>query len=263
MDSLHRVEPCVLLEVVVDTAAGLRIACENGADRVELCAGLGMGGLTPSTGLMKMAADVSLPVRAMIRPRGGDFAYDIDELAIMHDDIYAAARCGLEGVVLGVTQGDGAIDQTALAGLVAHARAHGLRVAMHRAFDMAPDAMAAMETCIRLKIDTILTSGGANTAVAGQAGLAALVRAAAGRIEILAGGGITTDNAAAILASGVMSVHASCSRPAVAGSPKAQTFGYGGEKQTDARLVAGLRTLLNGQLPNSQLPISQLLERQP
>ena len=248
MDGTHHAEPTILLEVVVDTAAGLRAAAENGADRIELCAGLGMGGLTPSTGLMKLAAEFSLPVRAMIRPRGGDFCYDADELAIMHDDIYTAARCGLEGVVLGITLGDGTIDHTALGGLVAHARAHGLRVAMHRAFDLAADVLAALDICINLKVDTILTSGGATIAAGGVDGLATLVKAAAGRIEILAGGGVTADNAKTILGSGVTSIHASCSRVAVSTRDHASALGYGGEKQTDARQVAALRTTLNAHL---------------
>lgn len=248
MDGQHSLPASVLLEVVVDTAAGLRTAAENGADRIELCEGLSIGGLTPSTGLMKLAAEMSCPVRAMIRPRGGDFCYDADELAIMHDDIYTAARCGLEGVVLGVNTADGAIDETALAGLVAHAKAHGLRVAMHRGFELAPDPLRALEICIARRIDTILTSGGATTAADGIAGLAALIKAAAGRIEILAGGGITVDNVPAILASGVTSVHASCSRAAVIRDDRAAMLGYISEKQTDARRVAALRAAIHPQL---------------
>ena len=245
MDGLHPLTPTVLLEIVVDTAAGLRIAAENGADRIELCGALSIGGVTPSTGLMKLAAELNCPVRAMIRPRGGDFCYDADELAVMHDDIYAAARCGLEGVVIGANNTDGSLDQTALAGLVAHAKAHGLRVAIHRGFDLAPDALKALDTCVALKIDTLLTSGGAKAAADGIAGLGALVKAAAGRIEILAGGGVTADNASAILASGVTSLHASCSRAPIARDDRATALGYGSEKQTDAQLVAALRATLS------------------
>lgn len=251
MDSFQPRQRPLMLEVVVDTAAGLRIAVENGADRIELCAALGVGGVTPSSGLMKLAAEMACPVRAMIRPRTGDFCYDGDELAIMHDDIYAAARCGLEGVVLGANTADGAIDHTALAGLVAHARAHGLRVAMHRAFDLAPDPVAALEACIALKIDTILTSGGGVTAADGLAGLGALVRAAAGRIEILAGGGVTADNAGALLAAGITSVHASCGATVRdrkdRASALASSLGYGGGAATDAGRVAALRALLTAQ----------------
>ena len=245
MDSLHPLTPTVLLEVVVDTAAGLRIAAENGADRIELCGALSIGGVTPSTGLMKLAAELNCPVRTMIRPRGGDFCYDADELAVMHDDIYAAARCGLEGVVIGANHADGSLDQTALAGLVAHAKAHGLRVAIHRAFDLAPDALKALDICVALKIDTILTSGGAKAAADSLAGLGALVKAARGRIEILAGGGVTADNANAILASGVISLHASCRRVAIARDDRATALGYSSEMHTDAQLVAALRATLS------------------
>ena len=236
----------LLLEVVVDTAAGLRAAVDNGADRIELCAALSEGGLTPSLGLMKLAAELGVPTRAMIRPRAGDFTYTADELHIMHHDIVAAAACGLEGVVLGANQTSGALDEAAMRGMVMHAKAHGLAVTLHRGFDLVPDPLEALEIAISLGIDTILTSGGAKAAAEGIEGLTALVKQAAGRIEILAGKGVTAENVEAILTSGVMSVHASCSAPLPAHDNRAFALGYvsAGMRDTDARSVAHLKSVL-------------------
>jgi copper homeostasis protein len=236
------------LEVVVDTAAGLRAAVDNGADRIELCAALSEGGLTPSLGLMKLAAELGVPTRAMIRPRAGDFTYTADELHIMHHDIVAAAACGLEGVVLGANQTSGALDEAAMRGMVMHAKAHDLAVTLHRGFDLVPSPQEALEIAISLGIDTILTSGGAKAAAEGVEGLAALVKQAASRIEILAGKGVTAENVAAILTAGVTSVHASCSAPLPAHDNRAFTLGYvsAGMRDTDARSVAQLKSILSG-----------------
>ena len=238
----------LLLEVVVDTAAGLRAAVDNGADRIELCAALSEGGLTSSLGLMKLAAELGVPTRAMLRPRAGDFTYTADELHIMHHDIVAAAACGLEGVVLGANQTSGALDEAAMRGMVMHAKAHGLAVTLHRGFDLAPDPLEALEIAVSLGIDTILTSGGAKAADEGVEGLATLVKQAAGRIEILAGKGVTAENVAAILNSGVTSVHASCSASLPAHDNRAFALGYvsAGMRDTDARSVAQLKSILSG-----------------
>jgi len=245
-DTRHTIH--LLLEVVVDTAAGLRAAADNGADRIELCAALAEGGLTPSVGLMKLAAETGCPTRAMIRPRAGDFTYTADELHVMHHDIVAAAACGLEGVVLGANQTSGVLDKAALKGMVMHAKAHGLTVTLHRGFDLAPDPREALETAISLGIDTILTSGGGKTATEGVEGLAALVKQAAGRIEILAGKGVTAENVGAILISGVTSVHASCGAPLPAHDNRAFALGYvsAGMRDTDGRAVAHLKSILSG-----------------
>ena len=249
-DSRHTIS--IRLEVVVDTAAGLRAAADNGADRIELCAALAEGGLTPSVGLMKLAAETAngrgIPTRAMIRPRAGDFTYTADELHIMHHDIVAVAGCGLAGVVLGANQTSGALDEAALQGLVIHAKAHGLAVTLHRGFDLVPDPAEALEIAISLGIDTILTSGGANSAAEGLSGLTALVKQATGRIEILAGKGITADNVGAVLTAGVTSVHASCSAPLPAHDNRAFALGYvsAGMRDTDARSVAHLKSILAG-----------------
>jgi len=243
----HLAEQSLLLEVVVDTATGLRAAADNGADRIELCAALSEGGLTPSLGLMKLAAELGVPIRAMIRPRAGDFTYTADELHVMHHDIVAAAACGLEGVVLGANLTSGALDEAALRGMVMHAKAHGLAVAMHRGFDLAPDPAEALDIAISLGIDTVLTSGGGQTAAEGVSGLAALVRQAAGRIEILAGKGVTFENLDAVLSSGVTSVHASCGAALPPRDNRAFALGYvsAGMRDTDGDAVARMKSRLS------------------
>lgn len=245
-DSLHPVAH-PLLEVCVDTAAGVHAAKDNGADRIELCAALAVGGLTPSAGLMKLAADTGIATRAMIRPREGDFTYSADELAVMRADIDMAAGCGLEGVALCANLPSGELDMAALEDLIGHARGRGLKVALHRGFDLAPDPLAALETAIGLGMSTILTSGGALTAADGVSGLAALVIAAQGRVEILAGGGVTTDNAAKLARAGITAFHASCSQALPVHEGRAAALGYvtAAQRDTDPHRVATLRRVLN------------------
>ncbi len=249
-DSLHTARR-FLLEVCVDTASGVKAAAGNGCDRIELCAALAVGGLTPGPGLMRLAANCGVPGRAMIRPRAGDFTYSDDEVAIMRDDIRAAADSGLAGVALCVNTASGELDEGRLAPLVGLARDLGLDVALHRGFDLAGDAAAALETAVAMGVDTILSSGGATAAAEGTAGLAGLVRAAhAGgfgpRIEILAGGGVTALNAGDIVArSGVTALHASCSLAPVAPTGHAAVLGYVAGRATDPALVRALRDTLN------------------
>ncbi len=202
------------LEVSVDTPAGLLTAVQNGADRIVLCTAVSEGGLTPSMGLMRLAASLpnrgfDVPVRAMIRPPAGNFTYAFEDLEVMRHDIDAVAACGLEGVVLGSNLVSGVLDEAAIGGLARHAQALGLCVALHRGFDLTPDTLTALDYAIDQGIDTILTSGGHRSAVNGIAGLRVIVERAIGRIEILAGSGVTAQNASAILASRVTALHAS------------------------------------------------------
>ena len=204
----------ILLEVCVDTPAGLAAAVAGGADRIELCAALSAEGLTPAPGLMAQAARCGCPTFAMIRPRPGDFVFDALELDAMRSDIDAAAKAGLAGVVLGVNRPDGRLDEAALAGQVAHAKACGLSVALHRAFDLTPDKPEALETAIALGFPRILTSGGHRSAPEGAEAIAELVRRAGERVVILAGAGLRPQNVAEFVRrTGVREVHGSCRAP--------------------------------------------------
>jgi copper homeostasis protein len=200
----------ILLEICVDDAAGLAAAIEGGADRIELCSALDLGGLTPSKGLMALAATAPVPVYALIRSRPGDFVYSAAELDVMMHDIETAREAGLAGVVLGAAGADGALDTGALQKLVRAAR--GLGTTLHRVFDLAPDKAEAIEAAVELGFERILTSGGAPTAAEGADMIEAALAIAAGRISIMPGGGINSVTVGALLPRlGAAEIHASCS----------------------------------------------------
>src|SRR5690606_28852103 len=127
----------ILLEVCVADAESLDAAITGGADRIELCSALEVGGLTPSPGLMRLAAAAPLPVYAMIRPRSGVFAFGSRETQIMLDDIATVREAGLAGVVLGASWPDGRLDADLLAKFTQASA--GLGKTLHRAFDLVPD----------------------------------------------------------------------------------------------------------------------------
>jgi copper homeostasis protein len=234
-----------LLEVCVDAVEGLAAAIAGGADRIELCSALSLGGLTPSHGFIQVAAMAPVPVRAMIRPRGGSFVFTLGETDVMRRDIDVVRAAGLAGVVIGAATKTGALDLATLQTLVAHAE--GLDVSLHRVVDLLPNGEEAVDVAVALGLSTILTSGAALTAEAGCDRIAAMRVRAAGRIEILAGGGISADNVGRIVAtSGVRSVHASCSRIAATADPRAVAFGFASPyaRETDTDLVANLRAAL-------------------
>lgn len=148
----------MILEICVDDVAGLEAAVRGGADRIELCAALSGGGVTPSAGFMHRAAAYALPVSVMIRPRAGDFVFTRDEADVMKRDIDAARAAGLSGVVLGASLGDGSLDIPLLEELCRHA--DGLDMTLHRAIDVVPNMDEALEAAIALGFPRILTSGG-------------------------------------------------------------------------------------------------------
>jgi len=234
-----------LLEVCVDDVAGLEAAVEGGADRIELCSSLDLGGLTPSVGLMQEAAQLPIPVHVLIRPRAGGFVYSAAEERVMRRDIEQAAEQGLAGVAIGALNSEGRLDLPMLQRLIQ--AASGLQLTLHRAFDLVREPQAALEDAISLGFHRILSSGGALTAPAGAAQLAALVAQSRGRIQMLAGSGIHAENVQALLsASGVTEVHASCRAPALAAAPELLAFGFAAPKAraTSAALVRALKDKL-------------------
>jgi len=216
----------ILLEVCVDTPAGLAAAIAGGADRIELCAALALQGLTPAPGLMAEAAKAPIPIYPMIRPRNGDFCYDAGDLDAMRHDIDAVRAYGLAGVVIGANRSDGELDLDVLEKLVEHAK--GLGMSLHRSFDLAPDQSAALEAAIDLGFERVLTSGGALTAQAGAEQIAALVEQAAGRIGILAGAGVKPGNIAELVRrTGVREIHGSFSGPIPGADPASKLGAMG------------------------------------
>lgn len=199
----------IRIEICTDDVAGIHAAAEGGANRVELCSALDLGGLTPSPGLIAAAARASLPVRAMIRPRAGDFRFTEAEIEAMLADIAAVRAASLSGVVLGASTADDKLDLAVLGRLVA--AAGDLGKTLHRVVDTLHDPLTAVDQAIDLGFDCILTSGGALRAEGGTDVIAAMVARAAGRIDIMAGSGVKAANAAAILkTTGADWLHSSC-----------------------------------------------------
>jgi copper homeostasis protein len=184
----------VLVEVCADSVASAFAAERGGGARIELCSGLVEGGITPSLGLMEaVRAAVSIPVRVMIRPRGGDFCYDGGEFQVMRRDIEVAKSAGMDGVVLGILDAQGNVDVTRTQQLVELARP--MQVTFHRAFDMTADLFRALEEVRAAGADRVLTSGGEQTAMEGQATIQRLMKQSCGRIKVMAGSGIKPENA--------------------------------------------------------------------
>jgi copper homeostasis protein len=235
----------VLLEVCVDSVDGLEAAIAGGADRIELCSALDLGGLTPTPGLIAAAARAPIPVYAMIRPHARSFVWSSAEAAAMLAEIDAVRAAGLAGVVLGAALPDGALDVALLETL--RARAKGLGATLHRVFDLVPDFASALETAIALGFERVLTSGGAARAEDGLATLRALEQQAAGRIGIMPGSGVSAANVARIVRElGAKEVHASCRETHTHDDAKGVELGFFAARQgiTSASAVQALKRAL-------------------
>lgn len=234
------------VEICLDDLAGVRIAEQEGADRVELCAALAEGGITPSIGTVAAALRManSIGIQVLVRQRPGDFVYDEDELQAMVDDIHSMrALPNPSGVVLGFVIGalraDGRINVDATRRLVA--ACGDAPVTFHKAFDQLADHAEGLEQLASLGVSRVLTSAGAPTVLEAADGLARLVELAGDRIGILAGGGVRPANVAEVLErTGVREVHlraqhAVPSAAAAAGAPTA--YDAGSREVTSAEVV--------------------------
>jgi copper homeostasis protein len=172
------------LEVSAQGVDGLLVAQENGADRVELCASVLEGGITPSIGIVREALRrARVPVFVIVRPRGGDFLYSEAEFASMREDVIALRELGVPGIVSGCLTAGGEVDAERTAELLRLARP--MSFTFHRAFDMVRDPLAALETLAGLGVDRVLTSGQRANAVDGLANLKQLAALANGRIIVM------------------------------------------------------------------------------
>jgi len=235
------------LEVCVADPQSLAAAIAGGAERIELCSALELGGLTPLPGLMALAKASGIETYALIRPRSGDFVFDEHDVDAMLRDIDAVRAAGLSGVVLGANHADGRLDTGVLARLLSHAA--GLGSTLHRAIDLVPDFAEATETAIALGFDRILTSGGAPTALEGLGQLALVCATAAGRIKIMAGSGVRPENVLELLAAvPVDEVHSSCAGAPAASAEGAVRLGFAAKmkRHTDAAVVRAFRAVLAG-----------------
>jgi len=177
------------LEICSFNLASAMVAQGAGADRIELCASPAEGGVTPSPGVIRTAREhLRIALYPIIRPRGGDFLYSDEEFRVMLRDIEYCKQVGCNGVVIGMLNADGTVDQARCARLVE--AAYPLGVTFHRAFDWAANPFEAMETIIQLGCERILTSGQRNTAEEGADLIDQLVRQADDRIAIMPGSGV-------------------------------------------------------------------------
>lgn len=195
------------IEICVEGVDGLVAAQEAGADRVELCASLLEGGITPSLGVVRAALAVAtIPFHVIVRPRGGDFLYSELEFRSMIEDVKALKELGVAGVVIGCLTAEGDIDEARTWALVEAARP--IKVTCHRAFDMTRDFRAATEALIGCGVDRVLTSGQRDTAEEGIEILKETMAVADGRIVVMACGALDQSNIAAVRqATGVDEMH--------------------------------------------------------
>ena len=195
------------IEICVEGIDGLVAAQKAGADRVELCASLFEGGLTPSLGTVRQALAVgTIPFHVIIRPRGGDFLYSELEFDSMVEDVKAMRALGVAGVVFGCLTADGRIDEPRMKALVDAARP--MATTCHRAFDMTVDYREAVEALVRAGVDRVLTSGQRDTAIEGIGILKDTVAAANGRLKIMACGALDAGNIGQVVtASGADEFH--------------------------------------------------------
>ena len=181
------------LELIAFTIQSCIDAQEAGAHRIELCDNAAEGGTTPSYGFIKAAREkLKINLYPIIRPRGGDFLYSDEEFAIMKSDINVCKVFGCDGVVIGILNADGTVDKKRCRELVELAKP--MKVTFHRAFDRTKNLYEALEDIIEIGCERILTSGGKSEAAHALDTLALLVNQAAGRISIMPGSGIRSDN---------------------------------------------------------------------
>ncbi len=183
----------MLIEIAVFSLESAIIAADAGAHRIELCSAPAEGGLTPSAATLRLARKyVKIPIHLMIRPREGDFCYSSKEFETMLLDIAAAKMVGMDGIVTGILNPDGSVDEKRLAILVDAAAP--MNVTFHRAFDMAVNLDEALEAIIYAGCARILSSGGQQTTGLGIDKLQELVEKAGERISIMPGSGINLNN---------------------------------------------------------------------
>jgi copper homeostasis protein len=189
-----------ILEICADSVANALVAQAAGAGRIEFCAGLPEGGVTPSAAQIREARKgLHIPLYVLVRPRGGDFLHSELEFEIMKADVHFCGQTGCDGVVVGMLHPDGTVDTERCRALTAIARQYGMGVTFHRAFDRSSNLFQALEAVITVGCERILTSGGYDTAIEGADVLRQLIEKAGSRIVIMPGSGVTPENAGELI----------------------------------------------------------------
>lgn len=201
----------ISLEVIAASVDDCLVAEQNGADRIELVSAFELGGLTPSLGLLINARQTThLPIMAMVRPRAGGFCYTANEFMAMQRDAELLLAHGADGLVFGFLHADGAIDATRTKWFVDAVL--GRTAVFHRAFDLTPDPLAALDQLLALGVTRVLTSGHAETALLGAEAIASYRLHVGGALEVLPGAGLTPATVVQVVQrTGADQVHASLS----------------------------------------------------
>lgn len=230
----------MILEVCIDNYEAALLAQRYGAKRVELCAGLSVGGLTPSIALAKKCTAIEgIEVHAMLRHREGDFVYTPLEMKLLLEDLIQLSEAKVKGVVFGALTPDNEIDVEQNKALVQAAKLLDLEVTFHRAFDFVENPKESLETLIDLGFDRLLTSGKQATAIEGVDLIQALVNWSAERIQIMAGSGVNASNALDLAATGVAALHFTSHRL----DPKTTALGMGSKSSPDEAKIAAISSL--------------------
>jgi len=232
----------ITLEICCGSLEDAKAAQAGGADRIELNSALYLGGLTPSLASLLMAKEnCTIPIVAMIRPRGGGFCYSEDEFQVMLRDAAILMQNGADGIVFGFLNPDGTLCIDRTKQMVDLIHSHDKEAVFHRAIDCAEDIDGGIEELIRLKVNRVLTSGGRNTAWEGREVIARLQKNYGKQIEILPGAGLRKENALDFLAATkTTQLHSSCkgyhTDPTAKG--KQVTYAYHtGEHEMDVEIV--------------------------
>ena len=232
----------MIVEICANSFESAVAAQNGGADRIELCTQLAVGGLTPSHQLIKkVVSELSIPVHVLIRPRKGNFFYSKKELNIIKNDIEFCKNVGCSGVVSGVLQSDLTIDLIATKQLTE--AANGIDFTFHRAFDCVKDPLVALENLIDLKIKRVLSSGLKPSAIEGISLLSEMNKIANQQIEIMPGSGINLDNVLQFKNKGFTSIHLSATQ-----QPEKKSASYfegGVEGVSDEKTIRKIMSLVS------------------
>ena len=183
----------MIKEACVESFEKALEAQNNGADRIELCENLSVGGTTPSYGTVKICLEkLNIPIFPMIRARGGNFVYSKDEIEIMKEDIKVFKDLGVKGLVLGCLTSDNKIDLELTKTLVN--LAYPMEITFHKAIDEISTPLDYIEDLVNIGIKRILTSGGKATALEGKDLINDMIKKSNGRLKIVVAGKVTKEN---------------------------------------------------------------------
>jgi copper homeostasis protein len=201
----------MIIEICANSFESAKAAQDGGANRIELCSDLSVGGLTPSRdSIQKVVGDLNIPVHVLIRPRGGNFVYLKEEIELMLDDIVFCKKAGCSGIVSGALTLENTIDEKVTRQLIA--ASEGMEFTFHRAFDVVKDPSEAIESIMQLGVTRLLSSGQQHKAIEGIEMLKQLKSLSEGKLQIMPGSGINVENALAFKEVGFEAIHFSATK---------------------------------------------------